>query len=148
MAGFGDIAPAVEVVNIRGTSITMHALSYNDIVSVVRKAQEVAKAIDGGVSVFELAAQFPDIVASLLAIGLGKRGDEEVETEAVELSIGDQSILLEALCKATFAEGYGPFVKMMRAIGWNDAERIIQELIAPWSPSSNSTESTQKPLAA
>lgn len=148
MAGFGDIAPAVEVVNIRGTEIKMGALSYDDLVDIGRMYKEAAKAIDENVSIFDLLTKFPDSISSILAMGFGHKGNKKTEEEAARLSIGDQHVLLDACLKATFAEGYGPFVRMMKAVGWTDVEKTMAELTGSWSPSSSSTElNSLKPAA-
>lgn len=148
MAGFGDIAPAVEVVDIRGTSIKMGALSYDDLVDIGRMYKEAAKAIDENASIFDLLTKFPEAISSILAMGFGQKGDKKTEQQAARLSIGDQHALLEACLKATFAEGFGPFVRMMKAVGWADVERTMAELTASWSQSSSSMESNSlKPAA-
>lgn len=148
MAGFGDIAPAVEIVNIRGASIKMGALSYDDLVDLGRMYKEAAKAIDESASIFDLLTKFPEAISSVLAMGFGQKGNKETEAQAARLSIGDQHVLLEACLKATFAEGYGPFVRMMKAVGWADVERSMEELTGSWSRSSSSMESNSlKPAA-
>ena len=147
MAGFGDIAPAVEVVNIRGTNIRMGGVSAEDVFAVGRMFKEAAAELEKGVSIFDVAAQFPDAMGALLATGYGQKGNKEVEAAARKLSVGDQAVLLEALIKATFAEGFGPFVRALEAMGF-DGKAIQRYLTALLSPSSSDTASTSlKPAA-
>lgn len=147
MAGFGDIAPAVEVVNIRGTEIKMGGVSYEDIVGIGQRFKEAAAALGSGMTVFDFAAQFPDAIGALLATGFGQKGNKKVEEQARGLSVGDQAVLLEALIKASFAEGFGPFVRILQALGF-DAKAIQQHLTGLLSPSSSDTASTSVRHAA
>lgn len=148
MAGFGDIAPAVEVVNIRGAEIKVQGLPAEDYIAVGKRFQDAVSALGEGASVFQVMAAFPDSVGALLAAGLGQMGNADVEAEARRLVLGDQAVVLVAIVKATFAEGTGPFVKIMKAMGIN--EQVIQrQLTDLLSPSVNpSPESTSEPLAA
>jgi hypothetical protein len=111
MVGLIDIAPAIESVDVQGTSVTVHGVSAKGLASLLGRFPELRMLMTGQeVQTEQLMAMGGDAVAAVIAAGCGYPGDEAAETVAGKLSLDAQADLLAAILRLTLPKGVGPFV--------------------------------------
>lgn len=144
MTGLLDIAPASEVVNVRGSEVTVSAISITDIAAILKRFPDVRKVLAGrNITVESLFELVPEAIIAVIAAGAGHAGNEEAEKKVASLSIDDQFALLTAIFKITFREGVGPFVARLRALGvLGDAAGATTKVPATNSPSPSTPSSS------
>ena len=118
MVGLIDIAPAIETVDVQGTSVTVHGVSAKGLASLLGRFPELRMLMTGQeVQTEQLMAMGGDAVAAVIAAGCGYPGDETAETVAGKLSLDAQADLLAAILRLTLPKGVGPFVEKLTALG-------------------------------
>jgi hypothetical protein len=118
MVGLIDIAPAIETVDVHGTSVTVHGVSAKGLASLLGRFPELRMLMTGqGVQTEQLMAMGGEAVAAIIAAGCGFPGDETAETVAGKLSLDAQADLLAAILRLTLPKGVGPFVEKLTALG-------------------------------
>ncbi|AEH88197.1 phage pre-tape measure protein [Mesorhizobium opportunistum] len=118
-----DLAPAAEVVPIRGKKLSVSGISSKGIIALLRRFPAMSDIFTGESSasnVEKLAglvvAIGGDLVGAIIAAGLGYPGDEKREKVAADLVAGEQFDLVEAIVRVTFPNGLAPLVEKVRAM--------------------------------
>src|SRR6266550_2998561 len=107
-----DIAPQNVTVDIFGRSIEVQGLTLRDIAALLRRFPELRALFGGGEEAMDrVGAALPDLVAAVIAGGMGHLGDEGHEQAAARLPADAQSQLFGAILKLTMPQGIGPFVE-------------------------------------
>lgn len=111
MAGLLDIAPPVERVKIGSDEVEVPGLSGLAIANLLARFPDVIKLIDeGSLSVDRAMEMGGEIVAAIIAAGCGYPNNKDAEVLAGQYSLAYQVEFLEAIKRATFPNGFGPFV--------------------------------------
>lgn len=111
MAGLLDLAPLEEVVDVRGTPVTVTGLEARAIARLLAEFPDLRKLLDGVVpefaEVLNMAADaLPKIIAS---------GTAFTEDEALRLTLGEQARIFAAILRLTAPDGLGPLVEEVSA---------------------------------
>jgi hypothetical protein len=118
MVGLIDIAPAVETIDVHGTSVSVHGISAKGIAHLLGRFPELRKLMTGQqVESENLMAMGGDAVAAIIAAGCGYPADEQAEAVAGKLAIDAQADLFAAILRLTLPAGLGPFVEKLTALG-------------------------------
>lgn len=118
MVGLVDIAPAAKKVDCGGVSVEVYGVSVRGIASLLSRFPELRKLMTGAeVDPQTLVSMAPDAVASIIAAGVGKPGDQETEAIADRMPVGMQTDLLTAILSLTMPRGLGPFVEKLATLG-------------------------------
>lgn len=110
--GLMDLVAKREKVKVNGDGqyVEMRGLSSQDCAKILERYPALEKVFLGrGISVEELRAMAQDCIGAIIAAGLMKFGDEETESAANGLPLEMQTNLIEAIGRATFPSGFGPF---------------------------------------
>ncbi len=104
----------------------MQGVSVEGVSFLLATYPELLAAFSGGsVDVKALMLMGGDVVASIIAAGMGKPGDEAETAIAKSLNVSEQADLLAAILRETLPDGVGPFVEklggMMTALGLDTA---------------------------
>ena len=116
MAGLLDLADMETSVPIRGKQIAISGISVDGIIILLREYPDLQKLLGGRASSLTpemLTKMAPGAMAAAIAAGTGVAGNKKAEAQAAKLSLGEQTQLLEAIFKATFPLGVGPFVESL-----------------------------------
>lgn len=98
MVGLIDIAPAAEIVDVQGGSVTVYGVSAKGLAYLLGRFPELRKLMTGKeVQAEQLMAMGGDAVAAIIAAGCGYPGDETAEAVAGKLSLDAQADLLAAI---------------------------------------------------
>src|SRR5690242_8734885 len=112
MVGLLDIAPPSEKVKIGNSEVEVIGLSGIAIANLLARFPEIVKLIDNGsMSADNAIGMGGEIVAAVIAAGCGYPGDKKAEEVAARYSLNYQVDFLEAIKRATFPNGLGPFVQ-------------------------------------
>ena len=122
MVGLPDIAPGAETVVLGPPGaeheIEVTGVSAAGIAVLLRRFPELRRLMTGqGVDVDRLIDMGPEVMAAIIAAGVGAPGDEAQEVRAHRLPISAQADLLAAILRVTLPGGMRPFVAKMQAIG-------------------------------
>lgn len=120
MAGLLDIAPAVETVSVRGADIPVYGVSAKGIALLLGRFPELRMLLSGvkkDAAVSGLLATGPDLVAAIIAAGIGFPGDAEQEEAAARLPLDAQAELLATIMRLTFPNGIGSLGEKLAALG-------------------------------
>ena len=118
MAGLLDIAPAVETVVVRGVDVPVYGVSAKGIASLLGRFPELrmlfsGKKPDAG----KLMDAGPDVLAAIIAAGIGFPGDKAQEDAAARLAVDAQAELLAVIVRLTFPNGIGSLGAKFAALG-------------------------------
>jgi hypothetical protein len=116
MADLLDIAPstASEVVKIDGQRITVRAISFDGIASIIARFPELRSLINGGFGddfIPRLILGCAASVGPIIAAGCGHLADEAYEQRALSLLPQQQVKFLKAIFGLSFPNGLGSFVE-------------------------------------
>lgn len=118
MASLLDIADVGETVRIRGAGIPIKGVSARGIAILLSRFPALGVLMTGReVVAADLIQIGPDFLAALIAAGTGHPGEEEYEAAADDLTIDEQSELVEAILRVTLPRGVGPLVARLQAMG-------------------------------
>lgn len=113
MVDLADILPSTETVNIRGQDYEVPGIDVGDIVPLIRRFPALTEA---GFDAAGILAQPREAVGAILAAGLGKLGDADVERGLANLKLGEKAALAAAIVRQTAPDGVGPFVDLVVAV--------------------------------
>jgi hypothetical protein len=103
-------------VNGNGEYFEVRGVSAQDVATLLEKYPALQKVFMGrGISIEDLRALAHDCIGAVIAAGVGKLGDAEVEDAANQLSLEFQADCIEAIGRATLPSGFGPFAKRITA---------------------------------
>jgi hypothetical protein len=104
------------VANGNGEYLEVRGVSAQDVAALLEKYPALQKVFMGrGISIDDLRALAHDCIGSIIAAGVGKLGDEEVEKAANALPLEFQTDVIEAIGRATLPKGFGPFANRVTA---------------------------------
>lgn len=113
MAGLLDIAVAYEEVK----GIRVWGLSGEGIAYLFQRFPDIRRAVVGrSVDRDALLALAPDMIAAIIACGIGFVNDPEQEKAAATLSLDLQMDFIDAILRLTMPDGPDPFVDKILAI--------------------------------
>jgi hypothetical protein len=117
MTGLLSIAPSTEVVTINGTALPVPGVSSKGLAYLLGKFPALRLAMAGRqVTAGDWQALGGDMVAAIIAAGIGYPGDPDQEEAAANLPAGIQLDLLEKIIKVTMPEGPIPFIERATAM--------------------------------
>lgn len=150
MPGLKDIGPLTVPLEINGVVVKFRGLSVNDLFDLSDRFEAVKALLENGRSGLiqlltdspALLRQFPDAVCAAIAVSTGERGDKEAEAAAAALPMSVQLQIIDAVKRATFREGVGPFVKMIESLS-STGDQPSEE--ATTSPATTATKPRRSP---
>ncbi len=113
MVDLADILPSSETVMVRGQAVEVPGIDVGDIVPLLRRFPALTEA---GFDVAGILAQPREVVGAVLAAGLGKLGDGDIERGLGNLKLGEKASLAAAIVRQTAPDGVGPFVDLVMAV--------------------------------
>ena len=120
MVGLIDIAPVTTSVTIRGSDITVVGVSARGVAHLLARFPDLRALMTGReVALDEIIRLGGDVVAAIIAAGIGKPGDESQEAAVDNLSLEEQADLLFAIIRLTIPNGVGPLVEKLSSLGMN-----------------------------
>lgn len=118
MATFADLAPAIERIDIRGTTWELRGLPFKRCVELISQFPAILDAFEGSADLGKLLAQVPKAGATLVAASLGRMGDGELVASFDDnLVVGEQVELVAAVLRASLPKGNRPFVDLLEMFG-------------------------------
>ena len=117
--GLLDLRRKAQVVTFfDGRESEVVGLSTGNVADLMDKFVPMQKFFMGApVTVAEIVATTPEAIPLIIAMGFREGDNPEAVEAARDLTIEEQSELLEAIGKATFTRGFGPFDARLRALG-------------------------------
>ena len=114
-----DLRRRTQVVTFSdGREVEVFGLSTGNISDLMEKFVPLQKFFMGApVTVGEILTTAPEAIPLIIAQGFREGDNPEAVKVAADLTIEEQSELLEAIGKATFTRGFGPFDSRLRALG-------------------------------
>jgi hypothetical protein len=121
MADLLDIAPsaAVQVVEIDGQPITVRAISFDAIASIVVRFPKLRLLIKEGFGddfIPRLMLGCAASIGPIIAAGCGHLADEAYEQRALNLSLQHQVKFLKAILQVSFPNGLGSFAEELTGL--------------------------------
>jgi hypothetical protein len=116
--GLRDLLARREKVAINGNGeyLEVRGVSAQDVATLLEKFPALQKVFMGrGISIEDLRTLAHDCIGSIIAAGVGKLGDDEVEKAANALPLEFQTDVIEAIGRATLPKGFGPFANRVTA---------------------------------
>lgn len=118
MVGLIDIAPVTSTVSIRGSKITVTGVSARGVAHLLARFPSLRLLMTGrDVELDEIIRLGGDVVAAIIAAGIGKPGDEAQEAAVDNLSLEEQADLLFAIIRLTIPNGVGPLAEKLSSLG-------------------------------
>ncbi len=152
MVGLLDIAPVVDTVEINGEQVSVPGISVEGIASLLRRYPILHDVLSKGISVENLMAAGPDVVAAMIAAGCGQPGNEQAEQIVKLLNLQAQIDLLAAILRRTMPKGVGPFLESINRLMTMFSDPVdlvqakIEQLKASQKPSKLSSDGVVTPL--
>ncbi len=152
MVGLLDIAPVVDTVEINGEQVSVPGISVEGIASLLRRYPILHDVMSKGISVENLMAAGPDVVAAMIAAGCGQPGNEQAEQIVKLLNVQAQIDLLAAILRRTMPKGVGPFLESINRLMTMFSDPVdlvqakIEQLKASQKPSKPSSDGVVTPL--
>ena len=101
-----------------GREAEVVGLSTRNVGDLMERFVPLQKFFMGApVTVGEILTTAPEAIPLIIAMGFREADNQEAVQAAADLTIEEQSELLEAIGKATFTRGFGPFDSRLRALG-------------------------------
>ncbi|TIX27303.1 hypothetical protein [Mesorhizobium sp.] len=118
MAGLLDIAALTEKVPVGAAKVEVFGVSAKGVAVLLGRFPELRLLMTGReIGPERLMQMGGDVVAAVIAAGIGFPGDEGQEAAAGRLNVEAQADLLAATLRLTFPNGLGPFVEKLTALG-------------------------------
>lgn len=118
MVGLIDIAPVTSSLVIRGNKIVVTGVSARGVAHLLARFPQLRALMTGrDVALDEIIRLGGDVVAAMIAAGIGKPGDESQEAAVDNLSLEEQADLLFAIIRLTIPNGVGPLVDKLSSLG-------------------------------
>lgn len=112
MTGLLDIAPERSTVDVQGHTLEVRGVTVREIADLLRRFPGLRDLFAGGdPAIQQLAGTMPELVAAVIASGLGQCGDAAHESAAEKLPAEAQAKLFGAILRLTMPGGVGPFVE-------------------------------------
>jgi hypothetical protein len=109
-----DLGPLEEEVEVRGVKLTVHGLTASDLFKLFSQFPDMRQMVEQlGTPSAVMLNLAPDVVAKVIATVTGSPGDKEVEAKAKLLGAADQMMILSAVQRLSFPQGFGPFVSQV-----------------------------------
>lgn len=128
MSSLLDLGPLTEEVEIRGVKLTVHGLTGAHVFKLFSEFPDMAPMLarlgTPGAVMMDLA---PDMLAKVIAIATGSPGDAAVEAKAKELGVADQMVILSAVQRLSFPQGFRPFVDQLTRLVEMDTTTISSQ---------------------
>lgn len=121
MSSLLDLGPLTEEVEIRGVKLTVRGLTTANVFKLFSDVPDMQEMLSqmgtAGAVMMNLA---PDLFAKIIAIATGSPGDAAMEARAKELGAADQMMILNAVQRLSFPQGFGPFVEQITKLAGMD----------------------------
>lgn len=146
MTSLLDIGDLTEEVEVRGVKLTVQGLTAGHLFQLFSEFPDMRKMMEGkkGDATQIMLGLAPELIAKVIAMALGHPHDKDIEARAMSIGAGDQMLVISAVLRLTFADGFGPFVERITKIMQSAA---IQSSPPPM-PSSNSMTRSPAPFSA
>lgn len=117
MADLLDILPATEIVVAGGKDVTVYEIPVKVIGVLFERFPELMMLFDGKMPDRKRWPRlFPDMVAALIAAGVGKAGEKKYEDHAAKLGMDTQLKFIEAVVKTTIPNGFAALASRMESL--------------------------------
>lgn len=122
MVSLLDIAPAATkhlTVLVRGVEVDVRGISLADIAFLIKTFPEVKEMFAGKDVSFTfdtMLERAPELIYAVLECGTGVRGRAGAKDAVKNLTIEEQTSLLNAIISDTFKDGIGPFVDQVKRL--------------------------------
>jgi hypothetical protein len=118
MVSLVDIAPVNGTVTVRGQDITVTGVSAKGVAHLLARFPELRALITGrDVALEQMIRLGGEVVAAIIAAGIGHPGEEHVEAAVDNLTLEEQVDVLADIFRMTMPNGVGPFVEKLSALG-------------------------------
>jgi len=123
MADLLDIAPATSIENVKigDQEVSVHALTMNQMATIVVRFPVLKTLLKGGVDddfIPRLILGCAESVGPIIAAGCGHINAAAYEQHAATLVVPQQVKLLKAIFRVNFPNGFGSFVEDMKSLLW------------------------------
>ena len=116
-----SISPLTEDVEVRGIRLTVHGLTAADLFKLFSQFPDMGNMLSQmGTPGAVMLNMAPDVFAKVIAIATGSPGDAAVEATARAMGAADQVVILAAVQRLSFPQGFGPFVEQMSKLVGTD----------------------------
>jgi hypothetical protein len=113
MVDFVDIAPLVEVVDVRGHKIEVRGVSIEALGILAYRFDDLRSAVTkDGATVETLLGLGEEVVAALIASGC----KQLTEASARNLSLSEKAEIVGAMARLTMPKGLRPFVESLKGL--------------------------------
>lgn len=110
MASLLDIAPLVDHVDVRGTTIEVRGVSARGVAQLLYRFPKIRKMwATSKWDVATIMEMGDEVVAALIAASLSHPGDPEYEAAAGRLALGEQAEIMAKSLKLTMPNGFSRF---------------------------------------
>lgn len=114
MSSLLDLGPLTEEVEIRGVKLMVQGLTASDLFKLFSEFPDMQKMLEQmGSPGAVMTSMAPELFAKVIAISTGMAGNKEAEAKAGQLGAADQMVILSAVQRLSFPEGFGPFVNQL-----------------------------------
>lgn len=165
MVSLVDLGPLKKTVPIRGLDIEVKGITAHDIFALLQDYPELRYVLAGkkteGDVVVSLINGIPGSLGSIIAAATGHAGEPEHIGAAQTLTVGEQTLILEAAIELTFPQGVSSFAASLAKLasqagarGWgaatsspaqsNDASAQVTQSSEPGSTHQDSSQVGEK----
>lgn len=157
MVSLVDIGPLTKDVPFRGNTIKVQGVPANALFHMLTQYPEMRKLLSGQFLeadlVQSLFALVPNVVADIIAAGLGNTGKTAEIEAASKLPLGEQYDLVYAIVDVTFPQGIASFVDGLSALargvdarGWGqDTKSPVPSVSASRTATTSQTAGNEPP---
>lgn len=120
MVGLLDIGKLTRTVSIRGKDIPVSGIKAITFLSLLDRFKDLQNAMAGqkmNLSPAEILKLAPEVVAAIIAAGLGYPNDKDQEAAALDLLPGEQVDALVAILEVSIGGETGPFGEKLKRLG-------------------------------
>jgi hypothetical protein len=120
MVGLLNIGKLSRSVPVRGVDVEVTGISAKAFLELLDRFKELQAAMSGqkmavtGADIMKLA---PEVIAAIIAAGVGCPNDKEQEDKVLELLPGEQLDLILAIVEVSLGSDIGPFKERLGRLG-------------------------------
>lgn len=142
MVSLADLVPQTETVAVRGTDLTVSAVTAQGLAALIRDFPDMGKLLDGKIkSPAAFLSEVPHLAVALMAHGLGVADKPDEVAALARFAAGDQAAILAAVFRLTSPGGIVPFVQLIEALGGAEAIAAVKASRAPATTSPSPSNS-------
>lgn len=120
MVSLTDIAAIRRTAELRGHKLEIRPISADGLVLLIDRFPAIRRMLAeraGDLTVEDVKKLGPEILAAIIAVGIGRPGDEATEAAARTFGLGEQMDVIITILDVTFPKGLAHFVEGVQALG-------------------------------